>query len=60
MNELKIGDVVYLNSESRVLVTVAYINTREEKFQGVYFNPDSKKFEYTPALPIATVTKKVQ
>lgn len=57
MNELKVGDVVYLNSESRVLITISYIDARENYFQGVYFNPDSKKFEYTPKLPIATVTK---
>ena len=57
MNELKVGDIVYLNSESRVHITVTYINSREEKFQGVYFNPDSKKFEFTPTLPIAAVTK---
>lgn len=55
MNELKVGDVVYLNSEDRMQITVSFIENGY--FQGVYFNADSKKFEYTPKLPIATVTK---
>jgi hypothetical protein len=55
MNELKIGDVVYLNSEDRMQITVSYIS--DGYLQGVYFNVDSKKIEYTPKLPIATVTK---
>ena len=57
MNELKVGDIVYLNSEPRVYITVTYIDSRGNEMQGVYFNPDSKKFEFTPTLPIATVTK---
>lgn len=57
MNELKVGDVVYLNSEPRINITITYINKGDNAFQGVYFNIDSKKFEYTPKLPIATVTK---
>ena len=55
MNELKIGDVVYLNSEDRIKITVSYL--KNGYLQGVYFNIDSKKFEHTPDLPIATVTK---
>lgn len=57
MNELKVGDVVYLNSESRIYITVTYIDRNDAALQGVYFNGDSKKFEYTPKLPIAAVTK---
>lgn len=57
MNELKVGDVVYLNSESRIYITVTYINMSDNALQGVYFNGDSKKFEYTPKLPLAAVTK---
>ncbi len=57
MEELKIGDVVYLNSEDRVQMTVAYIDSRAKYFKGLYFNVDTKKFEYTPDMPLATVTK---
>lgn len=57
MNELKVGDVVYLNSESRICITITYINKSDGALQGVYFNTDSKKFEYTPKLPLAAVTK---
>lgn len=57
MNELRIGDVVYLNSESRINITITYISNGDNTCQGTYFNTDSKKFEYTPKFPIATVTK---
>lgn len=57
MNELKVGDVVYLNSESSIYITITYIDKSDDTLQGVYFNIDSKKFEYTPELPLAAVTK---
>lgn len=57
MNELKIGDIVYLNSEKDVTMTVTYINTRENKVQCVYYNTSTQEFKYCPAIPIEAVTK---
>lgn len=53
--ELKIGDVVYLNSNPKVKMTVAYIE--QGSFQGLYFNEVSNKFEYTVKIPFQAVTR---
>lgn len=56
MNEIKIGDVVYLNSAQLITMTVISI-TNDGHLFGVYFNSDTKEFKTTPKLPIAAVTK---
>lgn len=57
MTELKIGDVVYLNSEDRVHMTVVYINSNDNEIQCVYYNAGTQEFKYSPKIPIAAVTK---
>lgn len=55
MNEIKIGDVVYLNSAQ--LMTMTVVSISNGCLNGVYFNSDTKEFKITPKLPIAAVTK---
>lgn len=55
MNELKVGDVVYLNSENRVKMTVSYVGDGE--IECIYYNPTTHKFETTIMMPIGVVTK---
>lgn len=56
MDNLKIGDVVYLNSEERVKITVAELGINKT-FQGVYYNEVKHEFLYTPTLYFDMVTK---
>ena len=53
--ELKIGDVVYLNSEPNVKMTVVYIENGY--IQAVFYSALNNKFEYSVKLPIKAVTK---
>lgn len=53
--ELKIGDVVYLNSEPNVKMTVVYIENGY--IQTVFYSSLNNKFEYSAKLPIKAVTK---
>ena len=55
MNELKVGDVVYLNSENRVKMTVSYVSNGQ--IECIYYNPTTHKFETTITMPIGVVTK---
>lgn len=57
MIELKLGDVVYLNSEDRVHMTVIYINSNDKEIQCVYYSTETQEFKYSPKIPIAAVTK---
>ena len=56
MDNLRIGDVVFLNSEERVKITVAEIGD-DKTFQGVYYNDVKHEFLYTPKLHFDMVTK---
>ncbi|WP_297071776.1 hypothetical protein [uncultured Duncaniella sp.] len=49
MNKLKIGDVVCLNSEKDVQMTVMSIS--EGEVQCVYFNQVEQKFNLTMSMP---------
>lgn len=53
--ELKIGDVVYLNSEPNVKMTVVYIENGY--IQAVFYSSLNNKFDYSVKLPIKAVTK---
>ncbi len=55
MNELKVGDVVYLNSENRIKMTVSYIG--DGMIECIYYNPSVNKFEATMTVPINVVSK---
>lgn len=54
MNELKIGDVVYLNSEDRVVMTVVWVD--EDEVTCAYFNGQTHTFVQVK-FPINAVTK---
>lgn len=54
MNELKIGDVVYLDSEDRVDMTVVWVDDFEVTC--AYFNGQTHIFEQVK-FPINAVTK---
>ena len=56
MNQLKVGDVVYLNSEDDVKMTIVAVDDTE--IQCVYFNKVETKFVLTMALPIEAVKQK--
>ena len=49
MNQLKVGDVVYLNSEKNVPMTVASVDNGE--IQCIYFSKTEQKFVQTMAIP---------
>lgn len=55
MNDIKIGDVVYLNSENRVKMTVSYVGNGQ--IECIYYNPSTHTFETTITMPIGVVTK---
>lgn len=52
--EIKVGDIVYLNSNPEIKMTVNHVEAG--KIQAVYFNSTNGKWEYTPILPIQTVS----
>lgn len=54
MNDLKVGDVVYLNSDKEIPMTVASISDGE--IQCIYFNQAEQKFVQTMAMPEDAVT----
>ena len=55
MSDLKVGDVVYLNSDEKgVKMTVASISDGE--IQCIYFNQSEQKFVQTMAMPKEAVT----
>ena len=56
MNQLKVGDVVYLNSENGVKMTVTSVENGE--IQCIYFNSSEQKFVLTPTMPEEAVTLK--
>lgn len=55
MNDLKIGDVVTINSEDQVEMTVVHIY--DGKAQCVFYCVGDHTFHYSPELPIAAFTK---
>ncbi len=56
MNELKIGDVVYLNSEDRIEMTVVWIDDYKVFAKCAYFNGQTHTFEKVE-FPINALTK---
>ncbi|MBV3635670.1 hypothetical protein [Bacteroides cellulosilyticus] len=54
MGDIKVGDIVFLNSEPKIRMTVVYVGS--EKLQGVRFNSLTQTFEYSIELPIQAVT----
>lgn len=57
MQDIKLGDVVCLNSETNLPMTVVYVDYDSNELQCVYFNTQSFEFTRTPELPIESVTK---
>lgn len=55
MNQLKVGDVVFLNSENGVKMTVTEIS--EDGVECTYFHADTGKIQHTPPLPEEAFTK---
>ena len=55
MNQLKVGDVVFLNSENGVKMTVTEIT--EDGVECVYFHPETGKIQRTPPLSEESFTK---
>lgn len=55
MNQLNVGDVVYLNSNSDIKMTIKEISG--DGVECVYFNPETGKVTQTPPLPEDAVTK---
>lgn len=53
MNEFRVGDVVYLNSEDRIEMTIVEIHT---EVTCAYFNEQTHKFEEV-TFPINALTK---
>lgn len=49
MNELKVGDIVFLNSENSLKMTVTEIT--EDGVECVYLHPETGKVMRTPPLP---------
>lgn len=49
MNQLKVGDVVFLNSENSVKMTVTEIT--EDGVECMYYHPETGKIMYTPTIP---------
>ena len=56
MENLKRGDVVHLNSEERMMITVGNVN-EDGTFQGVYFNVERQEFLVAPKLHSDMVKK---
>lgn len=56
MNQLNVGDVVYLNSEDDVKMTVVAVDDTE--IQCAYFNKVEAKFVLTMTLPKEAVRQK--
>lgn len=54
MNQLKVGDVVFLNSENGVKMTVTEIT--EDGVECTYFHPETGKIMRTPPLPEGAIT----
>ncbi len=54
MSQLKAGDVVYLNSDKKVPMTVAWVSDGE--IQCIYFNESEHKFVQTMAMPEEALT----
>ena len=55
MNELKVGDIVYLKSEDRIEMTVIWIDEYETA-TCAYFNSQTQTFERIQ-FPINALTK---
>lgn len=55
MSNLKIGDVVYLNSEDGVKMTVTEIS--ENGVECSYYHSETGKVQHTPPLPEGSFTK---
>lgn len=55
MNDLKVGDVVYLNSEPEIKMTVTYIS--DGTAQCVFYCVGDHTFHHSPELPVAAFTK---
>ena len=51
---IKIGDVVYLNSNPEIKMTVTYVTG--DKIQATYCNPLTGKFECSPTLSIEAIS----
>ena len=51
---IKIGDVVYLNSNPEIKMTVTYVTG--DKIQATYCNPITGKFECSPTLSIEAIS----
>ena len=51
---IKIGDVVYLNSNPEIKMTVTYVT--RDKIQATYCNPITGKFECSPTLSIEAIS----
>lgn len=52
--EIKVGDIVYLNSNPKIEMTVSHVDSN--KVQAIYYNSINGKFEFTPSLPVQTIT----
>lgn len=55
MNQLKVGDVVWLNSQQGLDMTVAEIT--DKGVVCIYFCPSERKIVQTIPLPMGTLTK---
>ena len=55
MNQLKVGDVVYLNSQDGVEMTVAEIS--DNGVECIYFNTTDRRFVRTIPMPADALTK---
>lgn len=55
MNQLKVGDVVYLNSEKDVPMTITSISDGE--IQCIYFSKTEQKFVTTTTMPQEAVSQ---
>lgn len=55
MNELKVGDVVYLKSGDSLQMIVSEITGNE--IECIYFHPDEKKIVQTTKMPKEAVVK---
>ena len=54
-NEIKIGDIVYINTAPDTHITVTSVE--KGKVQGVYKDPITNKLLYAPSVPISCVVK---
>lgn len=55
MENLKVGDIVYVKSAKDLHIVVSHI--KGEEFQGVYFSSYSQEFKTTPMMSVKVAVK---